>query len=194
MKCIKPLAVLFLGGIVTLSACKKDAKTAEGEISQAVKDQVYAAGFGTDNIQKVDEGYLVEGDIILTSEYLNSRPTNQTLRAGTEEQYHTTNLVTGLPRMIFLRLSQKLANKPGYNQALAVVKDRYNALGLTLSYEIAAPGKGDINYVDGHGNFLASAGFSSNGTPFGTIKVNAQSIGSGTSTAFINFLGTIMTT
>jgi hypothetical protein len=82
MKCIKSLAVLFLGGIVTLAACKKDAKTAEGEIiSQAVKDQVYAAGFGVDNIQKVDEGYLVEGDIILTSEYLNSSPANQTLRA-----------------------------------------------------------------------------------------------------------------
>jgi len=195
MKCIKPIAVLFLGGIVTLAACKKETKTAEGEISQAVKDQVYAAGFGVDNIQKVDEGYLVEGDIILTSEYLNSSPANQTLRAGTEEQYHTTNLVTGLPRTIFLSLSQKLANKPGYNQALAVVRDRYNALGLTkLSFGIAAPGKGDINYVDGHGNFLASAGFpSSNGTPFGTIKVNAQSIGSGTSTAFINFLGTIMT-
>jgi len=193
MKQIKPLAILFLGGILALTACQKDAKTGEEEISQAVKDQVYAAGFGTDNIQKVDEGYLVEGDIILTPEYLNSKPVSQTLRAGTEEQYHTTNLVTGLPRTISLSLSSKLAGKPGYNQALAVVRDRYNALGLTLSFVIVAPGKGDINYVDGHGNFLASAGFpSSNGTPFGTIKVNAQSIGSGTSTTFINFLGTIM--
>jgi len=193
MKHIKSLAVLFLGGIVALAGCKKEAKTVEGEISQAVKDQVYAAGFGTDNIQKVDEGYLVEGDIILTPEYLNSSPANQTLRAGTEEQYHTTNLVTGLPRTISLSLSQKLSNKPGYSQALALVRDRYNALGLTLRFEIAAPGKGDINYVDGHGNFLASAGFpSSNGTPFGTVKVNAQSIGSGTSSAFINFLGTIL--
>jgi len=194
MKHIKLLAVLFLGGIVALTACKKDAKPAEEEIPQAVKDQIYAAGFGTDNIQKTDEGYLVEGDIILTSEYLNSNPANQRLRAGIEEQYHTTNLVTGLPRTISLSLSSKLAAKPGYNQALAVVRDRYNALGLTLSFEIVAPGRGDINYVDGHGNFLASAGFpSSNGTPFGTVKVNARSIGSGTSSTFINFLGTIMT-
>jgi hypothetical protein len=193
MKHIKPFAVLFLGGIVTLAACKKDAKTGDEEISQAVKDQVYAAGFGTGNIQKVDEGYLVEGDIILTPQYLSSSPVNQTLRAGTEEQYHTTNLVTGLPRTISLSLSSKLAAKPGYNQALAVVRDRYNALGLTLSFAIAAPGKGDINYVDAHGSFLASAGFpNSDGTPFGTIKVNTKSIGSGTSSTFINFLATIM--
>jgi len=193
MKQLKPLALLVLGGIVTLAACKKDASTADEEISQAVKDQVYAAGFGTDNIQKIDEGYLVEGDIILTSEFLSSSPANQTLRTGTEEQYHTTNLVTGLPRAISLSLSPSLANKPGYSQALAIVRDRYNALGLTLSFIIAAPGKGDINYVDGHGNFLASAGFpGSNGTPFGTIKVNTKSIGIGTSSTFINSLGTIM--
>jgi len=193
MKQLRPLALLVLGGIVTLAACKKDANTAEEEISQAVKDQVYAAGFGTDNIQKIDEGYLVEGDIILTPEYLNSSPANQTLRAGTVEQYHTTNLVTGLPRAISLSLSPNLANKPGYSQALAIVRDRYNALGLTLSFIIAAPGKGNINYVDGHGNFLASAGFpGSNGTPFGTIKVNTKSIGIGTSSTFINSLGTIM--
>lgn len=194
MKCIKSLAVLFLGGIVTLAACKKDAKTAEGEISQAIKDQVYAAGFGSDNIQKVDEGYLVEGDIILTPEYLNSSPANQTLRAGTEEQYHTTNLVTGLPRMISLSLSSKLVSKPGYRQALEIVRDRYNALGLRISFKIADPGQvGEINYVEGHGRSLASAGFpSSTGTPFGTITVNAKSIGSGTSPTFINFLATIM--
>jgi hypothetical protein len=194
MKHVKTLAILFLGGMVALTACKKDAKTSTEEISQAVKDQIYSIGFGTSNIQKVDDGYLVEGDIILTPEYLNSNPARLTLRTAGEEQYHTTNLVTGLPRAISLSLSSKLAAKAGYNQALAVVRDRYNAENLSLTFSIAAPGTGDINYVEGHGNYLASAGFpSSNGTPYGTVKVNAQYLGTGTSTTFINYLATIMT-
>ena len=189
----KILAMLFLTGMVTLTACKKDLKTSGEEISQAVKDQIYAAGFGTSNIQKIDEGYLVEGDIILTPEYLNSNVANLTLRTAGEEQYHTTNLVTGLPRAISLSLSSKLAARAGYNQALAVVRDRYNAENLSLTFSIVSPGTGNINFVEGHGSYLASAGFpSSNGTPYGTVKVNAQYLGTGTSTTFINYVGTIM--
>src|SRR5436190_18642426 len=105
----KTLAMLFLAGMVMLTACKKDVKTANEEIPQSVKDLIYAAGFGTSNIQKVDEGYLVEGDIILTPEYLNNHPQQMLLRAGTEEQYHTTNLIStnGL-RNVNVSLSNRL--------------------------------------------------------------------------------------
>jgi hypothetical protein len=193
MKHVKTLAMLFLGGMVALTACKKDAKTSEEEISQAVKDQIYSIGFGTSDIQKVDEGYLVEGDIILTPEYLNSNPTRLVLRAGTEEQYHTTNLVTGVPRTIRIALNSKLAAKPGYSQALTEVAARYNAVSnFTLTFTVVSSGA-DITYVEGHGQYLASAGFPSNtGQPYGTVKVNAQFIGTGTSTKFIDYLATIM--
>src|SRR5215212_4641378 len=188
----KTIALLFLGGMA-LTSCTKDVKVSD-EIPQSVKDQIYAVGFGTSNIQKIEEGYLVEGDIVLTEEYLNSNPQRLIVRAGDEEQYHTTNLVTGLPRAITLSLSSKLAALPGYNQALAVVRDRYNAENLNLTFSIVSPGTGNINYVEGHGQYLASAGFpSSNGTPYGTVKVNAQYLGSGTSSTFINYVGTIMT-
>jgi hypothetical protein len=51
----------------------------------------------------------------------------------------------------------------------------------------------DITFVDGHGQFLASAGFpSSSGTPYGTVKVNSQTIGTGSSQIFYNFLGSIL--
>jgi len=190
----KTIALLLLGGMA-LTSCKKEVKTSQEEISQAVKDQIYSIGFGTSNIQKVDEGYLVEGDIILTPEYLNSNPTNLILRAGTEEQYHTTNLVTtgGGTRNITLSLNSKLAAKAGYAQALAQVASRYNAENLQLSFTVVGTGAGNINFVDAHGNYLASAGFpTSGGDPYGQVKVNSRAIGSGTSSTFINYLTTIM--
>jgi len=188
----KTLAVLFLGGMVALTACKKDTKVAEDEISQAVKDQIYSIGFGTSNIQKVDEGYLVEGDIILTPEYLNSNPTRLLLRTASEEQYHTTNLVTGVPRTIKIALNSRLAGRAGYSQALAEVEARYNAENLSLTFDAVTSGA-DITFVEGHGSYLASAGFpNSSGTPYGQVKVNAQAIGSGTTQKFIDYLATIM--
>jgi hypothetical protein len=186
---IAVLAVIALA----LTSCQKESKTSSEEISQAVKDQIYAAGFGTSNIQKVEEGYLVEGDIILTPEWLNSNPARQILRVGTLEQYNTTNLVTGWPRTITVSLSSKLATKPGYAQALQELVDRYNAVAnLDLNFAVGPVGNGDIDFVEGHGQYLASAGFpTSNGQPYGTVKVNAQFIGSGTSNTFINYLATI---
>ena len=187
----KILAVLAVSALA-LTSCKKDVNTSSEEISQAVKDQIYAAGFGTDNIQKVEEGYLVEGDIILTPEWLNGNPARQILRVGTLEQYHTTNLVTGWPRTITVSLSSKLAAKPGYSQALQEMVNRYNNVAnLDLNF-VVGTGGAHINFVEGHGQYLASAGFPTNtGQPYGTVKVNAQFIGSSTTNTFINYLATI---
>src|SRR5215467_1102119 len=96
----KTVAMLLLAGVALLSSCKKDAKIPEDQVSQAVKDQISAMGFTSSNVQKIDEGYLVEGDIIITPELLNSTPQTQFLRVGQEEQYRTINLVHPLPRVI----------------------------------------------------------------------------------------------
>ncbi len=184
------LAILFVGAIV-LTSCQKNLKTSSEEISQAVKDQIYAAGFGTTNIQKVDEGYLVEGDIILTPEYLSGHPVSLDLRTPNDEQYHTTNLVNA-PRTITIALSSRLAGYAGYATALQTVANRYNAENLSLTFQVVS-GNGDIDFVEGHGNYLASAGFPSNtGQVYGQVKVNAQAIGTGTSSTFTNYLATIM--
>jgi Dual-action HEIGH metallo-peptidase. len=53
------------------------------------------------------------------------------MRIANNEQYRTTNLVSQ-NRTITLALDSKLKAKAGYNEALAVVRDRYNALNLTL--------------------------------------------------------------
>ena len=60
---------------LTIMGCKKEAVMVEDEsISQDVLAKVYQHGFGTSDVKKVEDVYLVEGDIVLTNEFLNSKP------------------------------------------------------------------------------------------------------------------------
>lgn len=168
-------SILFIATIC-LTSCKKDAIDTD-EISQEVKDKIYAAGFGTSNIQKIEEGHLVEGDIILTKDWLDNNPARQILRMPNGEQYHTTNLVTGLPRVITVSLNNKLAARPGFPQALQQMVDNYNAIpgfdGIT--FQVAANGRGKINFVNASLSLgiAAMAGFpTSRGEPYPTVKIN----------------------
>src|SRR5215204_1184758 len=96
---LKPLAFLLIAGFA-ITSCKKEVKDpAQEEISEETLAKIYDHGFGTSNVQKIEEGYLVEGDIVLTEEFLNSVPGGNFLRIANNEQYRTTNLVTGLPRI-----------------------------------------------------------------------------------------------
>jgi len=168
----KPLAFLLIAGFA-ITSCKKESKeTAQDEISQEVLAQIKDLGFSTAGVQKVDEGYLVEGDIILTPEKLTERPTSPSLRIAEVEQYNTFNLVTGLPRTITVSSSGSVnaSVSKGIDDAIA----RYNAQNLRLTFTRVASG-GDINIkiVNG-GNYIASAGFPSGGDPYGEVKFNKQ--------------------
>ncbi len=175
---MKLMKALMLLGVVSLSivACKKDAKeTAQEEISQETLTKIYNHGFGTSNVQVVEDGYLVEGDILLTEEFLNGTPGGNLLRIANEEQYHTTNLVTGTPRTITVSISSQLPSS--YVAALDVALGRYNAENLSLTFQRVSSGA-NISIVKGNGNYLASAGFpTSAGNPHGQIKVNSRAIG-----------------
>lgn len=186
---IKLFPVLFIVSIA-FTSCKKDNSNSSDAISQATLSKIYAQGFGTSNVQKTEEGYLVEGDIVLTEEFLNQTPTGNFLRIANNEQYRTTNLVSQ-NRTITIALDSKLSAKAGYTAALAEVANRYNALALTLTFQVVSSGA-NITFVDGHGQYLASAGFPTGGNPYGTVKVNSQTIGTGTSSTFVNFLASIL--
>ena len=164
----KILAMLFLVGIVTLTACKKDVKTSADEISQATLAKIASAGFSTTNAQKVDEGYLVEGDIILTESDLAAKPTSPTLRIA-DEQYRTNNLVTGLPRTITVSSSGAVGS--ALSSSIDHAIDRYNTQNLQVTFLRVANG-GDINVsIVNTGQYIASSGFpSSGGAPYGTVK------------------------
>src|SRR5687768_3458667 len=129
---MKMFLLLLTAGIMIIS-CKKEAVIAEEEISQETLTKIYNHGFGTSDVQRVEEGYLVEGDIILTEEFLNTVPGGNFLRIANEEQYRTTNLVGG-PRTITVSLDNKLGALAGYPAALQEVVNRYNAENLTLNF------------------------------------------------------------
>jgi hypothetical protein len=169
---LKPLALLLIAGFA-ITSCKKDtAAPQQEEISDETLTKIYNHGFGTSNVQKVEEGYLVEGDIILTEEFLNSTPGGNFLRIAENEQYRTTNLVTGLPRVITVSSSGDVS--AGLSSAIDGAIARYNGQNLRITMQ-RVPSGGNINIkiVNG-GPYIASAGFPSGGNPYGTVKFNRQ--------------------
>lgn len=159
-----------------LAGCKKDASVTqnEEEISASTLAKIQSLGFSKNAVERHEDGYLIEGDIILTESDLNRVPQSTLLRVGDEEQYRTFNLVTALPRVITVSVSSQLPTwvVPALDEAIA----RYNALGLRISFQRVASGA-DISIVKGGGNYLASAGFpTSSGNPYGQVKLNARAV------------------
>jgi hypothetical protein len=103
------LLVLGASAVLSLAGCQKTQDTAAQPtaVSNDVKAQVKALGFGTSDLKVVDGGYVVEGDIFLTPELLSSQSDYKMLRVGADEQYRTTNLVTGLPRTLTVSISSQ---------------------------------------------------------------------------------------
>jgi hypothetical protein len=188
---LSPLAIAGLA-VFSFSSCKKDVKdVVQEEISQETLSKIGSMGFYNKGVQKVEEGYLVEGDIVLTPADLNSTPTIYGMRVGTTEQYRTNNLVSaGGGRVITVALSSKLPST--YLAALDEMVRRYNAENLTITFQRVS-GNANITFVQGHGSYLASSGFpTSSGDPYGQVKVNSQFIGTGnTGSTFVNYLATI---
>jgi Dual-action HEIGH metallo-peptidase len=164
---------LFL--IIVLSAfasCSKQVKETDDEISQAVMSQIHELGFSTSEVQKIDEGYLVEGDIILTEASLNEKPSSPLLRVAEVEQYNTFNLVTGGARTITVSASGNV--NASLSSAINAAIARYNNQHLLLSFQrVARGGNINVKIVNG-GSFIASSGFPSNGNPFPEVKFNKQ--------------------
>lgn len=168
---LKPLAFLLIAGFA-ITSCKKEAKDpAQEQISEETLAKIYDHGFGTSNVQKVEEGYLVEGDIILTEEYLNTAPAGTELRIANNEQYRTTLLVTGLPRNITISSSGNIST--ALSSAIDAAIARYNAQNLRITMSrVASGGNINIQLING-GSYIASSGFpTSNGSPYGTVKYN----------------------
>ncbi len=170
----KTLALL---GVLSLSitSCKKEVKeetpVVQDEVSPAIKAKISALGFTSSNAIKTDEGYLVEGDIILTEEDINGVPENIFLRIADDEQYRTNNLVTGLPRNITIRVSSTLPSS--YVTATNTAISRYNARGLRVTFtRVTSGGNIVITAAPSGSGYLASAGFPSGGNPYSSVRVN----------------------
>ncbi len=163
----KVLSMAALAAVVVMVSCQQDESFTSKEISQATLDKISALGFNTQDVQLAEDGYLVEGDIMLHDHDLENARTRTHLNAANVEQYRTTNLVSA-PRTITVSVSGTVpaAFSTAVNNALA----RYNAENLGLTFTRVASG-GNINIrIVNTRQYIASAGFPSGGNPYNEIK------------------------
>jgi Dual-action HEIGH metallo-peptidase len=178
MKLQKLTLVAIMFSVLGLGACQQEEENVvkKEDISQETLDKIHQMGFGTTDVKKLAEGYLVEGDIVLTEEQLNDRHDAKLLRIGQTEQYRTTNLVSGLPRTIKVSVSSSLSS--AYVAALDEALSRYNAQSLRIKFSRVSSGANiALTKAPSGAAYLATAGFPANGNPYNSIKVNADYLG-----------------
>lgn len=193
------LPLLAAGGLFILlfTACTKDVKEpAYEELTSSELAQIRSLGFSTDDAQKTDEGYLVEGDIILTAADLRAAPSSPNLVIAQEEQYHTFNLVKYAgKRTITIGLSNSSdKHEAAFSAALDEAIERYNAEGLMLEFQRVSTGANItvVAYYEAS-NVLGSAGFPTNtGDPYRQVKMNTYHYSTSTGSSNVNYIGTIM--
>lgn len=180
-------------------ACKKEAKETEipeEEVSESVKAQIKALGFNNQNVQKVPEGYLIEGDLILTPENLTNTPTSHELIYANEEHYRTTNLVNpSTYSTIRVAISSSSSSHTSvFTAALDEANRRYNAEGLRIRFQrVTSSPHITIEAYYQVSNTLGSAGFpTSGGAPYNRIRMNTYHYSTSTSSTNVNYIATIM--
>ena len=181
-------AALCTASVLALSSCSKQQETvapAEEAISQSVLSKIKDMGLTTQDIKKVDGGYLVEGDILITDENLATKPEYQMLRVGTEEQYRTTNLVSvGSGRTVSIQVSVYLPS--AYVTATDELIRRFNAQSLLIRFtRVTSGGQIFLSKAPAGSTYLASAGFPSSGNAFNSVKVNSDAIGTANASTYI---------
>jgi hypothetical protein len=180
------------GAALSLTGCQKSQDTAAAPtaVTAEVTAKVAALGFDTSDLKATAGGYLAEGDMLITPELLASSPERKFLRVGEDEQYRTTNLVTGLPRVLTVSISSEFP--AAYVTAIDEAIRRYNAAGLQLTFTRISSGTADlpVQYAAdlGPGVLGQSGGFPSGGNPAPGFKLVPSVIGNQTT----NAIATIM--
>jgi hypothetical protein len=179
------------------TACKKDVQeSAQEEVSPEIVAQIKAKGFSTDNLQKVEGGYLVEGDILLTSSELASDPSSPNMIIAQEEQYRTFNLVnpSTYPTIKVALSNSSSSHQAAFSAALDEAIRRYNAEGLRIKFQRVTSGQNiTVQAYYQVSNTLGSAGFpSSSGAPYNNIQMNTYHYSTGTGSTNVNYIATIM--
>ncbi|PSL34960.1 ricin-type beta-trefoil lectin protein [Chitinophaga ginsengisoli] len=180
---MKHLLKAFLCTLVCsfmLFSCQKDQvqKQSPNEITKDVIAQIKSMGFNTQEIRRVDDGYVVEGDIFLSDKSLKEKANPHKLVIAKAEQYQTWNIIATSGHRV---ITVSVTNLPAaYTAAADEAIARYNAMGLRISFQRVASG-GEIDIINaalGTGVLGQSAGFpDAYGNPPSPIKLNAAYIG-----------------
>lgn len=178
MKFNRLLKLGALAATLGFSSCQQEEVATQDTVSQSVLTQIAELGFYNKNVQKVEGGYVVEGDIFLSEGDLTAAHNTKALRVGESEQYRTTNLVNaGAGRVITVGLDASLP--ASYGPSLDGAIARYNAENLTITMQRVSSGANIIlTEAPKSAQYLASAGFpTAAGDPHNLIKVNERYIG-----------------
>ena len=181
-----------------ITSCKKESKqsTANDELPQAVANQIQALGFNTNGAQKVEGGYLVEGDIMLSDADLASVPGSPELVIGNEEHYRTYNLVntSSYPTIRVALSSSSSSHNAAFTAALDEAIRRYNAEGLSIRFLRVSSGQHiTVSAYYQVSNTFGSAGFpTSSGAPYSQVKMNTYWYSTSTGSTNVNYIATVM--
>jgi hypothetical protein len=130
--------------VSTMYSCKKEVTSQDkpSAVPTELASKVAALGFDTNNIVPFGKGYIVENDIFITAEELKFGIHEGTaIRVAKDEQYRTTNLVTGLPRVLTVRCDALPANiVTATDEAIT----RWNNIRLGLTFTRVTSGTADI--------------------------------------------------
>ncbi|RAK66944.1 M57 family metalloprotease [Hymenobacter edaphi] len=188
---LSTLAVCAFAALSMTSCSKKENVQAKDAVSEEALAKIHAMGFTSTGAVKVDNGYLVEGDIFLSEADLQSVPDRQFLRVGDNEQYRTNNLVSvgSTTRTITIAVSSTLP--AAYVTATDELIRRYNAENLRLRFSRVSSGANiTLTKAPSGAGYLASAGFpTSGGNPHNQVLVNSTYLGTSPGT---NYLATIL--
>lgn len=180
------LAVLMSTAVVI--SCKKNTNNSENpaeNTSVLSKDEqisIAKAGFSPTGAYKADGGYIVEGDIFLKpADLAGHAALIKELASGKPrtEQYKTTYQVTGLPRVLKIKVNAGAAQKVFTDATKEAIK-RYNDLGLKLTLNLLDSGSVTVEDILIKGETFSnpdvlgqSAGFpDANGNPATPIKLS----------------------
>ena len=135
----RPLAAVCAIAL-TFTACKKNTKeSAPDEISQSTLSQIQTLGFSSEGAKKVQGGYLVEGDIMLSENDLTAKPVSPNMIIAQEEQYRTFNLVSASkhPTIKVALNNSSTQHEAAFSAALDEAIRRYNAEGLQITFTVS---------------------------------------------------------
>ncbi len=183
MKKFNSLVALTLLLSVLFVACEQEEEETmvKQEVSVKVLDALETSGFNvTDQPPiKFEDGYIVEGDILLTYDDI-MRPVKNDVISTDSKQYSTDNLVaTNGNRTITVFVSSRFnaATQAGVDLAI----QRYNAEGLEINFQrVNSSNNADIsitrlNFFLEFFGVLGSAGFpTANGDPFNQISLSGR--------------------
>jgi hypothetical protein len=179
------------------TACKKDVKEVpQEEVSSEVISQIKSLGFNTEGVQKIEEGYLVEGDIVLTSNDLSSMAQSHEMIYANEEHYRTTYVVnpSSYPTIRVALSNSSSQHQAVFSAALDNAIARYNALNLRVRFQrVSSSANTTVVAYYQVSNTLGSAGFpTSSGAPYNQVRMNTYHYSTSTSSTNVNYIATII--